>query len=113
MITIARNRAIDVVRKPTREISSDDSYLCSFPSDRPTALDEIEISEDRACYLMQRLDVLKSLDPERRNLIISAYIRGESRKQLAQRYGVPVNTIKTWIRRALLQTRATLPIDAL
>jgi DNA-directed RNA polymerase specialized sigma24 family protein len=51
---------------------------------------------------------LHALDPTRRHLVIAAYIRGESRKQLSQRFSVPVNTIKTWLRRALLDTLANL-----
>lgn len=111
MITIARNLAIDLARKPVREVVSDDAFLWSFPADYPTPLEAIEISEDRADALVQQLRVMyamQALDPTRRHLVISAYIRGESRKQLSERYGVPVNTIKTWIRRALLEARARL-----
>jgi RNA polymerase sigma-70 factor (ECF subfamily) len=111
MISIARNRAIDLVRRPVREISSDDSFLSSIPANSPTPLEQIEISEDRDGPLMHRANVLyalQSLDSKRRHLIIAAYIHGESRKQLSERFGVPVNTIKTWIRRALLETRASL-----
>jgi RNA polymerase sigma-70 factor, ECF subfamily len=110
MISIARNCAIDMARKPVREMQSDE-VLFSFPADGPTALEAIEISEEEADAVMQQLKVLyalQALDPTRRHLIIAAYIRGESRKQLSERYGVPVNTIKTWIRRALLDTRASL-----
>jgi RNA polymerase sigma-70 factor (ECF subfamily) len=32
-------------------------------------------------------------------------VRGESREQLAARFGRPVGTIKTWLRRALLQIK--------
>ena len=111
MITIARNLAIDVTRKPVREIGAEDSFLGSFPMDCPTPLEAIEISEDQADALMHQLKVLyalQALDPARRQLIIAAYIRGESRQQLSERLGVPVNTIKTWLRRALLETRASL-----
>ena len=111
MITIARNLAIDMSRKPVREIQSDDSVLFGFPAEGPTALEAIEILEDQGNAFNPRLSVLYALlalDPTRRHLIIAAYIRGESRKQLSERYGVPVNTIKTWIRRALLETRASL-----
>ena len=111
MITIARNLAIDMARKPVREISSEDSVLFSFPSDDPTALEAIEILEDQTSAFSQRLHVLyalQALNPTQRKLIIAAYIRGESRKQLSERFGVPVNTIKTWIRRALLEVRANV-----
>jgi RNA polymerase sigma-70 factor, ECF subfamily len=111
MITIARNLAVDFARRPVREIYSEDSIFCNFPADGPTALEAIEISEDQADASMHRLKAiyaLWALDPTRRRLLIAAYIRGESRQQLSEQYGVPVNTIKTWIRRALLETRASL-----
>ena len=111
MITIARNLAIDTARRPVREIYSEDSVLFSFPTEDPTALEAIEILEDQTSAFSQRLNVLyalQALNPTQRCLIIAAYIRGESRKQLSERYGVPVNTIKTWIRRALLEVRANV-----
>ncbi len=111
MISIARNRAIDLARRPVREISSDDAFFSSIPASCPTPLEQIEISEDRNRPLMHRahiLHALGSLDSKRRELVIAAYIHGESRKQLSMRFGVPVSTIKTWIRRALLETRASL-----
>ena len=111
MITIARNLAIDMARKPVREVHSEDSTLFNFPSDDPTALEVIEILEDQTSAFSQKLNVLyalRALNPKQRHLIIAAYIRGESREQLSKRYGVPVNTIKTWIRRALLEVRANV-----
>ena len=54
------------------------------------------------------LSALQSLNPVRRDLVIAAYIHGESRQQLSKRTGVPVNTVKTWIRRALLEVEAIL-----
>ena len=111
MMVIARNLAIDLVRKPVREVIADDAFLWSFPTDCPTPLETIELSEEQADALIHQLKVeyaLQSLDPRRRHLIIAAYIRGESRKQLSEHYGVPVNTIKTWIRRALMEARASL-----
>jgi RNA polymerase sigma-70 factor, ECF subfamily len=55
--------------------------------------------------------VLAQLDPMKRRLIIAAYLHGESREQLAQRFGAPVNTIKTWLRRAILEMRAAIDND--
>jgi len=49
---------------------------------------------------------LKYLKEKDRQLVESAYFRGESRDQLAMRFGAPLNTIKTWLRRALLDLQA-------
>lgn len=111
MITIARHLAIDLVRKPTREIDSDDSALLAIPSDLPTAIEAIEALEDQRNKIEQQqrvFDALQVLDPVRRDLLIAAYIHGESREHLSKRIGAPVNTVKTWIRRALLEVEASL-----
>lgn len=108
MIAVTRNLAIDMARKPVWEIQSEDSVFWNFPADNPTALDLLEYQASALNQELTVLYALQSLDPTRRQLVISAYINGESRKQLSQRYGVPVNTIKTWIRRALLEARASL-----
>jgi RNA polymerase sigma-70 factor (ECF subfamily) len=111
MITIARNLAIDIARKSTREFYSDPSALSGFAAEGPTALETIEIQEieSETLKLQQSiLSALQALEPTRRHLVIAAYIHGESRHRLSERYGVPVNTIKTWIRRALLEVRASV-----
>ena len=111
MITIARNLAIDMVRKPALEVYPDDSALLELPDDCPTALELIETAEAHRSSVQQQqkvLSALQSLNPVRRDLVIAAYIHGESRQQLSKRTGVPVNTVKTWIRRALLEVEAIL-----
>jgi RNA polymerase sigma-70 factor (ECF subfamily) len=111
MISIARNLAIDIARKSVREIYSDEKRLARLPSDCPDALEAIEMREDEndAAIRQKRVfSALQTLDPARRHLVIAAYVHGESRNHLSERYGVPVNTIKTWIRRALLEARTSL-----
>jgi RNA polymerase sigma-70 factor, ECF subfamily len=111
MMTIARNLAIDVARKPTLEVYSTHSVILNFPAEIPTALESIETreSESETVKLQQSIfSALQALEPSRRQLVIAAYIHGESRHRLSELYGVPVNTIKTWIRRALLEVRAQI-----
>jgi RNA polymerase sigma-70 factor, ECF subfamily len=109
MITIARNLAIDMARKSGREVHADDAILAGFADDGPTALETIETREEQNDAINNQRSIfvaLHALDPTKRHLVIAAYIDGESRDRLSERYGVPVNTIKTWIRRALLEVRA-------
>ncbi len=111
MMTIARNLAIDVARKSGREVHSNDSILMGFPDDCPTALETIEIREEQELAIRSGRSIsvaMQALDPAKRHLVLAAYIDGESRDRLSERYGVPVNTIKTWIRRALIEVRANL-----
>ncbi|WP_420477379.1 sigma factor-like helix-turn-helix DNA-binding protein, partial [Noviherbaspirillum sp. ST9] len=67
-------------------------------------LDQVQSSQENG----HAFAALQALAPLQRRLIVAAYVRGESRDQLAQRFGAPANTIKTWLRRALMDVRATL-----
>jgi RNA polymerase sigma-70 factor, ECF subfamily len=103
MATIVRNLAIDVKRSPAAE-PTDDAELTVIPFNGRSALEELEVSDDR-----RRLrEALNRLDPMKRKLVIAAYLNGESREELAERFGAPVNTIKTWLRRAVLDIRAAI-----
>ena len=111
MITIARNLAIDLVRRPARESYSDDSMLLEIPSDGISAVEAIVAAEDHRTAMTHQQNMrsaLQHLDPMKRDLVMAAYIYGESREQLSKRTGVPVNTVKTWIRRSLLEVAAIL-----
>ena len=48
------------------------------------------------------------LPEDKRRLIMLAYLRDRSRQDLSIRFGVPANTVKTHLRRALLELRATM-----
>ena len=51
------------------------------------------------------LGALARLPEDRRRLVALAYLEGESRASLSQRFGVPVGTIKTWLHRTILSVR--------
>jgi len=53
-------------------------------------------------------DCLQTLPPDRADAIRRAYLGGEAYADLASRYGVPLNTIRTWLRRGLLTLRECL-----
>lgn len=102
--TITRNLAINLVRRPQLEILTDDVVLLEVPAGDASVLEEIEHSQAQT----HALEALQNLDAMSRRLIIAAYLHGESREALSVRFGIPVNTVKTWIRRGLLATRACL-----
>lgn len=103
MVTIARNRAIDVLRR-RQEPVADDGGVEDIPAAAADPLAERERSEE----LNRLLDCIGRLPPERRDLIRLAYIEGLSREQLAARVDAPVNTVKTWLRRSLVDVRECL-----
>lgn len=104
MATIARNRALDEIRKKRPESIEDHPELQDVASDAETALSAVMRGEDG-----KRLaDCLTRLDESRRQMVILAYCEGLSRDELAEKYGQPVNTIKTWLRRSLAQLKGCL-----
>lgn len=51
---------------------------------------------------------LSQIVEERRNLVISVYVHGSTYEEVAQSSGAPLNTVKSWIRRSMLQLRQCL-----
>ena len=104
MATIARNRALDDVRRKQHQSIEDTPSASEVVDPQPLASDDIELAEDLA-----RLErCLDALGEEKKTLIKLAYLEGLSRQQLAERSGQPVATIKTWLHRGLKQVRDCL-----
>lgn len=104
MATIARNRAIDIVRKRSEASLEDEPQAAEVAADLPDPLAGRELSEE----LRRLMACLGRLQPERQSLVLLAYRFGLSREQLAAKAGKPVNTIKTWLRRSLMEIRECL-----
>jgi RNA polymerase sigma-70 factor, ECF subfamily len=104
MVAIARNRAIDLVRKKSELSIEEEPEVLDVAAENPHPLDKREMSEE----LKRLLACMGSLDEERRRLVLLAYYSGWSRDQLAAKFEKPVNTIKTWLRRALADIRECL-----
>ena len=101
MVAIARNRAIDIVRKKADVSVEDSPEAMGVAAEAPPPLARREMTEE----LRRLLSCLGKLDPEKQRIVLLAYYSGWSRVQLAQKLDIPVNTIKTWLRRSLLEIR--------
>jgi RNA polymerase sigma-70 factor (ECF subfamily) len=101
MVAIARNRAIDIVRKKAVVSVEDSPEAMGVAAEAPPPLARREMTEE----LRRLLSCLGKLDPEKQRIVLLAYYSGWSREQLAQKLDIPVNTIKTWLRRSLLEIR--------
>lgn len=104
MNSIARNRAIDVLRQkgftPVSAAEHDSKWYERIAEDRDREGDMINNATLRHC--------LETIDEQARNCVLLAYYEGFSREELAQRYDRPVNTIKTWLHRSLASLRACI-----
>ena len=104
MVTIARNRAIDLIRKKTEVSIEEESDVMEVAAETPDPLAKREMTEE----LKRLFACMGKLDEERRRMVLLAYYSGWSREQLATKFEKPVNTIKTWLRRALAEIRECL-----
>ena len=103
MATIARNRAIDRLRSrpaPTEDLTA----AAHIADDRPTSLEVLETAED-ASRLRGCLD---ELDSRAGKAIRAAFFEGATYPELAEREGVPLPTMKSWVRRGLIRLRGCL-----
>jgi RNA polymerase sigma-70 factor (ECF subfamily) len=100
LVVIARNRAIDVLRRRKPSDSVDDVVLTSPIN----VADEAERN-----IVMQRVrGVIANLPEEQRRTLDLAYFEGLSHTEIASRTGDPLGTVKTRIRQALITLRKAL-----
>lgn len=97
MAAIARNRALDEVRKTGPVALDDETAAAEVADTAPLASELLENAED-ARRLARCLD---ALEQPRRDIVKLAYLEGLSREELARRFSAPVGTIKTWLHRSL------------
>jgi RNA polymerase sigma factor (sigma-70 family) len=104
LVTLSRNKAIDRLRQ-RREVLLDD------PKNLDVAVDEESVpaadAENSQEYVrLQRC--LDELEPQQQSSVREAFFTGATYNELAARCKVPLGTMKSWIRRALLQLRQCL-----
>lgn len=103
LITLTRNLAIDRLRaRKSGSVDIDDVAEISDtgPTPEGAAIASSERARMQAC--------LDELDAAKAGAVQSAYLEGDSYKELAARYGVPLNTMRTWLRRSLIQLKECL-----
>ena len=104
MVAIARNRALDLVRKKGETSIEEEPAAMEAAGEEQNPLARREMTEE----LRRLLGCLGQLEEDRRRMVLLAYYSGWSRDQLAAKFDAPANTIKTWLRRSLMQIRECL-----
>ena len=104
LVAVARHQAIDRIRRRKPRTAELD--------------DAVEIADERqpdpemqaiATGQKQKLDgCLGELELDRAQAVRGAYLDGLSYAELAQRYDVPLNTMRTWLRRSLMKLKDCL-----
>ena len=103
LVVIARNKAIDRLRR-RRPVADGLEAAAEVPDEGPLATAVIEQKDD-ARRLAHCLD---ELDERARAMIRAAFLDGASYPELAEREGVPLGTMKSWIRRGLTRLKGCL-----
>lgn len=100
LVVVARNRAIDVVRrrKPTDAV---EDVTLAAPCD-------LAAEAERNAMMEKVRSILASLPVEQRKSLELAYFEGLSHTEIASRTGDPLGTVKTRIRLGLMSLRKAL-----
>ena len=99
LISVARNHAIDRLRQrpDTAPDSYDDTLHAAVASAEGRIVARSEVARLNHC--------LDTLEPARATALRGAYLEGLSYSELSERHAIPLNTLRSWLRRGLSRLR--------
>ncbi|MBX9871281.1 MAG: sigma-70 family RNA polymerase sigma factor [Burkholderiaceae bacterium] len=106
---IVRSRALDLLRRRAAERADrtdelDETLADTLEGDAPNPMDKVQASQQaRALHRC-----LQQLEQAQRQVLSLAYLRDLSHHELAEQLRLPLGTVKTWIRRGLIQLRGCM-----
>ncbi len=109
VLTIARSRALDMLRRiDPKEVELDaETQVLNEAAEQHTPQDLLSaVQQDHRLH-----QALVDLDPIPRQLISLAFFRGLSHDEIAGHTGLPLGTVKTHIRKSLTRLRQILTAD--
>jgi RNA polymerase sigma-70 factor (ECF subfamily) len=102
---IARNKSIDRLRSlPAQRARASLELVENLEDPAASPPQQVQTATDRA----QLEHCLERLEPRRRSLIRAAFFDGLTYEELSTTIEAPLGSIKSWIRRGLLQLRECL-----
>ncbi|RYH02699.1 sigma-70 family RNA polymerase sigma factor [Salipiger sp. IMCC34102] len=107
LITVARNHAVDKIRARKTRASGTMDDVAEMPDASPGPEALAMATSDRT----RIVDCMDQLDPDKAGAVRRAYLEGNTYQELADHYAVPLNTVRTWLRRSLLKLRECLSDD--
>jgi len=103
LVTIARNRTIDELRRRRARPS-----LVLIEEGLHASEDNLEDAVDGRVQNARVRDALDELPPEQREVLVMAYFGGYSQSQISATLSLPLGTVKTRIRLAMQKMRQNL-----
>jgi RNA polymerase sigma-70 factor, ECF subfamily len=104
LLMMCRSRAVDLLRKRQARLETQDTTVIA-------RIPDADHPEDMLSLVQQSSRVhaaLSALSAERRQLVSLAFLRDLSHHQIAAHTGLPLGTVKSHLRRALIQLRGHL-----
>ena len=103
MLNIARNASIDMLRsRGYRNSRKNQSIQDNVDITGPAGVEQMSVDS------IGLKKVLEKLKPEQRVLIDLSYFKGYTHEEIARQENIPLGTVKTRIRNALIQLREIL-----
>jgi len=103
MLNLTRNLTIDTLRskgyKKQSKISGDENSVSNFTDNKAVA-EKFDAMGSRK--------QLSNLKPEQRSIIDMAYFNGYTQDEISKELGIPLGTVKTRMRSAILELRKML-----
>jgi RNA polymerase sigma factor (sigma-70 family) len=115
LLSMARSRAIDALRHETRfthePLGADDLLLLTMPEFHASESISGEHYVDAKKINAHLHQALCSLGAQPRQLIALAFFKGLSHEEISDQTAIPLGTVKSQIRRALISLKTTLNSD--
>ena len=105
LATFARNRAIDRLRVGKVRQGSVSEDAAAPVADTAPLAEEMLIDAEREARVHTCLD---ALEENPRQAIRTAFFEGRTYAEIAEARGIPLGTMKSWVRRGLLKLKACL-----
>jgi RNA polymerase sigma-70 factor, ECF subfamily len=103
LVALSRNKAIDRLRQQRRTALAGVGWSDTIEEVATPTADPDQTEDYRR---LQRC--LDELDPQQQRSLREAFFSGATYSELAARWKVPLGTMKSWIRRSLIQLRKCL-----
>jgi RNA polymerase sigma-70 factor (ECF subfamily) len=115
LTSIARNRAIDSLRRGKTEVATVTSLSGDDDDEGPNLVDTLPSELDGPMQALEQASQAKAvsrcigtLSAEQQQCVALAYYQGLSHSEVAQHLKQPLGTVKSWVRRALISLKDCL-----
>jgi RNA polymerase sigma-70 factor (ECF subfamily) len=106
MLNLARNQAIDKTR--SREMGNDKK---TNDIDSIVSIVESQNSNQQSVDAIGLKEVLNTLPEDQKFVVTYLYLKGYTQSELAKEFDIPLGTVKTRLRMAMIELRTQLKVN--